>query len=87
MKLDRNLTPLLKTLSIIITSRNEADNLPDCIREICKELNKESIQHEILVIDDGSTDESQEIINGLKIKYPLVKYIKNEGKICLGLFN
>ena len=73
------MTPLLKILSVIIPSRNEADNLPDCIREICTELDKESIQHEILVIDDGSIDESLKVINDLKIKYPSVKYIKNEG--------
>ena len=75
---------MLNTLSVIIPSRNEADNLPDCIKKICTELNNESIKHEILVIDDGSTDESQVVINSLKIEYNSVKYLKNEGENGFG---
>jgi dolichol-phosphate mannosyltransferase len=78
------LTSLLKTLSIIIPSRNEADNLPDCIREICIELIKESIHHEILVIDDGSTDRTYEVVESLKKEYPSVVYVKNSGENGFG---
>ena len=68
----------LNKLSVIIPSRNEAENLPKCISEICEELIKHSIKHEILVIDDGSTDNTTEIINDLTNDFESVIYIKNK---------
>ena len=68
----------LNKLSVIIPSRNEAENLPKCISEICEELIKHSIKHEILVIDDGSTDNTTEIINDITNDFESVIYIKNK---------
>ena len=68
----------LNKLSVIIPSRNEAENLPKCISEICEELIKHSIKHEILVIDDGSTDNTTKIINDITNDFESVIYIKNK---------
>ena len=74
----------LKKLSIIIPARNEADNLTDCIEAISKELDDKSIQNEILVVDDGSTDSTYKVVNCLIKKYPSVHYIKNYGQNGFG---
>jgi dolichol-phosphate mannosyltransferase len=66
-------------LSVIIPSRNEADNLEICIREIFEKLDKHQIKHEILVIDDGSTDNTPMVIKKISHQYPTVRYIKNTG--------
>ena len=74
----------LKKLSVIIPSRNEAENLPDCLIEISKELKNHSIDHEILIIDDGSTDKTYEVVESLKKEYPAVVYVKNSGENGFG---
>lgn len=67
----------MNKLSIVIPARNEADNLVSCISEIHKELSKNSIKHEIIVIDDGSTDNTFEIVEGLAQEIEAVRYFKN----------
>lgn len=75
---------MMHKLSIIIPARNEAENLDICICEILEELNKHKIDHEILVIDDGSTDNTAEIVNDLRMQFPFVSYIQNEGENGFG---
>jgi dolichol-phosphate mannosyltransferase len=67
----------LKKLSVIIPARNEADNLKECISEICKELIHHSINFEILVIDDGSTDNTVDVIKVINQSNSSVKCIRN----------
>ena len=83
----------MKKLSVIIPARNEADNLPDCLIEISKELKDQKIQHEILVVDDGSSDKTNVIVTDLQLIIPEINYLKNTGDngfgraIRLGLEN
>ena len=74
----------MKKLSVIIPARNEADNLTECISEISKELTQHSIDFEILVIDDGSTDSTQDLINKINKSISSVKCIRNEGENGFG---
>ena len=74
----------LSKLSVIIPSRNEAENLPQCLAEIYRTLNYYKINHEILVIDDGSSDNTKEIINELRSKLITINYIENEGENGFG---
>ena len=67
----------MNKLSVIIPGRDEAENLPACISEIIEELIKNKILHEVLVIDDGSTDNTHEVVSSMIKKYPYVRYIKN----------
>jgi len=74
----------LKKLSVIIPARNESDNLKECISEICQELTNYSVNFEILVIDDGSTDNTLDIIKEISQSIATVKYIRNEGENGFG---
>jgi len=71
-------------LSVIIPSRNEAENLAQCVCEILEELNKHKIEHEILVIDDGSTDNTPKIADKIRYEYSTVRYINNDGENGFG---
>jgi len=64
-------------LSVIIPSRNEAENLVQCISEILKELNKHKIKHEILVVDDGSTDNTSRLLQDMALQNPTIQYLRN----------
>ena len=60
----------MKKLSVIIPAREEADNLPTCIRGIDRELEKHDAVREILVIDDGSIDNTLEVIKNFHAGIP-----------------
>ena len=83
----------MNKLSVIIPARNEAENLTECISEISKELTYHSIDFEILVIDDGSTDNTVDIIKDIRQSVPSTECITNEDEngygraVRLGLDN
>ena len=74
----------MKKLSIIIPARNEVENLPACISEIYYALTTENIEHEILIIDDGSTDSTADEVSKLTTLYPTVTCIINSGENGFG---
>ena len=65
-------------LSIIIPAYNESGTIKELLRRV-KAVNLHGIKKEIIVIDDGSTDDTVNIvgkIGGVK----LIKHAKNQGK-------
>jgi dolichol-phosphate mannosyltransferase len=56
----------LKLLSVIIPARNEEESLPPTLSEIYATFSNLNIPHEIVVVDDGSTDGTWELLNKLK---------------------
>ena len=64
-------------LSVIIPAKDEAENISLCIDEITNALGKEGINHEIIVIDDGSSDNTYEIVSQISMTTQSVKCIKN----------
>jgi len=71
-------------LSVIIPAKDEAENITLCIDEIMDVLCKEGINHEIIVIDDGSTDNTYEIVSRINTTTTSVKCIKNTAENGFG---
>lgn len=70
-------------LSIIIPAYNEEKRLVKTLMEIDDYARNQQFQSEIIVIDDGSTDMTAEIVIGMKSKIKnlyLIKNITNRGK-------
>lgn len=70
-------------LSIVIPLYNEDESLPELVAWIDRVVKSEDITHEIILVDDGSTDNSWEIIKKLKEEYSEIRGIKfrrNYGK-------
>lgn len=70
-------------ISIIISLLNEEESIPELVKWIEQVMNKHSYSYEIIMIDDGSTDQSWQIIEELKTKNECIKGIKfrrNYGK-------
>ncbi len=70
-------------ISIVIPLLNEAESLVELSEWIIRVVKNENKSFEIIFIDDGSTDNSWEIIEALKLKYSQIKGIKfrrNYGK-------
>ena len=71
--------------SIIIPAKNEEGNLEKTIEGINNILLKNNIQHEIIVINDHSSDATLKILNLLKNSIHELKIINNTGKPGYGL--
>jgi len=70
-------------ISIVIPLLNEAESLPELHAWIKKVMDEHGFTYEILFIDDGSKDNSWEIIGGLAAQNPSVRGIRfrrNYGK-------
>ena len=71
--------------SIVMPARNEAKNLQTVLPIFVKELQRAGINHEILVINDGSTDDTREILAEIAAQYPNVRWIENPPPNGFGL--
>ncbi len=70
-------------ISLVIPLLNEAESLPELYRWITEVMQREGYTYEILFLDDGSTDNSWQIISELAQKDNRVKGVKfrrNYGK-------
>lgn len=74
----------MNKLSVIIPSKDEAENLPDCVHKIAEELTAQHIEHEILVIDDGSIDETPAVLEKLAHEFRTTRGIRNRGQNGFG---
>ena len=63
------------TLSIIIPVYNEAETLPECYNRLVKVAGKLSDNYELIFVNDGSIDNSLEIIKAFATGNDKVKYI------------
>ncbi len=73
-----------KSLSIIIPCYNEAENLEKLIEIIKSELNKLSYKIEVILINNGSTDNTQEILNKLLKNNQAISYFNIDKNIGYG---
>ena len=64
------------SISVVAPAHNEAGNLPEFIKRSNHALKKITSDFEIIVVNDGSTDNSWEILVELNQKYPALKAIK-----------
>lgn len=62
-------------VSIVIPAHNEQDTIPQLHKRLLTVMEQGSWPFEMIVVDDGSTDQSLEILKRLKIQDPRVKYL------------
>jgi dolichol-phosphate mannosyltransferase len=66
-------------LSIVLPARNEEGCIASTVEHLDVELRLNGIEHEILVVDDGSTDRTWELLQELKTRVPALKPQQNTG--------
>lgn len=70
-------------ISIVIPLYNEAESLPELAAWIDRVITKENLVCETIFVDDGSSDNSWEIVEALKEQYHYIKaigFMRNYGK-------
>lgn len=69
----------LKKLSVVIPARNEEGCVAATVEHLHVELRRHNIEHEIVVVDDGSTDGTWDILTGLQAQIPELRPVRNPG--------
>lgn len=67
----------MKSISIVLPVHNEKDNLDDLIKNWHNSLKHLKTDHEFVLVEDGSTDGTKEIISNLEKQYPIVNLSQN----------
>ena len=70
-------------ISVVVPLYNEAESLPELTAWIDRVARAEGLTYEIIMVDDGSTDNSWEVIESLREEYPSLRAIgfgRNCGK-------
>jgi dolichol-phosphate mannosyltransferase len=64
-------------LSVVIPAHNEAEGIADTVTALAVTLTAERIPHEILVVDDASTDATVAVVGEVSTRYPSVRCIRS----------
>lgn len=72
------MSPMAKTLSVLIPVYNEKDTIQELLGRV--EAVPLSVAKQIILVDDGSTDGTREILQGLGGRAEVVFHDKNRGK-------
>lgn len=74
---------LMMDISIVIPLLNEAESLPELSDWISKVMKENAFSYEVIFVDDGSTDDSWEVIQSINARNPAFKglrFRRNYGK-------
>jgi dolichol-phosphate mannosyltransferase len=69
----------LRLLSIVIPARNEEGCVASTLERLHAELRLHNVPHEIIVVDDGSTDKTWELLESAKGHIPSLRPVQNPG--------
>ena len=66
----------LLEVSVVAAAHNEQDNLPTLVDEIVAALDPLDMEYEIVVVDDGSTDDTPNVLDRLLKNQPRLRAIR-----------
>ena len=69
----------LRLLSVVIPARDEEGAIGSTVTHLHEELTRQEIPHEIIVVDDGSTDQTWEILQECQARIPQCRPVRNTG--------
>lgn len=74
----------LHLLSIVIPAQNEEGCIASTVEHLYVELRLHSIDHEIVVVDDGSEDSTWSVLQGVLPRVPTLHAVQNTGEHGFG---
>ena len=76
--------PISKSLTVVVPALNEESNLKEAVMGLTNELGKDSIDWEIILVNDGSTDRTADIATELASREPRIKLIHHQKPMGIG---
>ena len=64
-------------LSVVIPAHNEAGSVGSTVQEVASTLDREGIDYEIVVVDDGSTDGTGQIVEEIAAKNQRIRALRS----------
>lgn len=74
----------LQLLSVVIPAKDEEGCICSTVEHLHLELRLHDVPHEIVVVDDGSTDRTWKLLQELSQRLPQLKPIRNSGRNGFG---
>jgi len=72
-------------LSVVIPARNEEGAVEETLSSLRDTLRAEAIPFEIIVVDDGSTDKTACVVQGLSERHLEIRLVQNMGRHGFGM--
>lgn len=69
----------LARLSVVIPARNEDGCVVSTVKHLYRELSRHQIPHEIIVVNDGSSDKTEKVLEENKDFVPTLRILRNPG--------
>ena len=69
----------LKLFSVVMPARDEEESLPATLEHLYLEFSLNQVPHEIVVVDDGSKDQTWPVLQKLQAKIPTLRPVQNPG--------
>jgi dolichol-phosphate mannosyltransferase len=71
--------PPLALFSVVIPARDEEESLTPMLRDLVATFRSHGIPHEVVVVDDGSTDGTWQLLQSLRQELPELAPVQNKG--------
>ncbi len=71
-------------LSVVIPAHNEEASVGETVGSLVQELEREGIEHEVIVVDDSSTDRTAEAVEHIAAGHPQVRCLPSPYKNGFG---
>ena len=63
-------------ISVVVPLYNEEESLRELVAWIDRVARENTLSYEVIMVDDGSSDDSWQVVEQLKEKYPAIKGIR-----------
>ena len=63
-------------ISVVVPLYNEEESLPELVAWIDRVAQNNKLSYEVIIVDDGSSDNSWAVVEQLKEQYPAIKGIR-----------
>ncbi|MCC6319543.1 MAG: glycosyltransferase [Gemmatimonadaceae bacterium] len=67
-------------VSVLVPAKDEAENLPIFMAQAAEVLGRDGVRYEVIVVDDGSVDDSWVVLEQLRARYPFLRAVRHRSR-------
>lgn len=70
----------LADVSVLVPAKDEAENLPLFMEQAEAAFRGSDVRYEVVVVDDGSVDDTPRVLEGLRERYPFLRVVRHRSR-------